>query len=212
MNDKTEAGMMMRFRAARAATVAALLAGTVGATSACNDGEVRFGPPGGLRIRGLATSTDICPLPPGVSATPAPAECATVSWQDDIFPKYFDAGTPYLCANSGCHEGPNDPTGVNMVPGDADASYIALAAFMNGGRPYFSENPDDAPYLMCNIDPATTVPLGSPMPRGPVVSPEHLEEIGLWVACGMVNDSMGGGVGGGGGGGGALGAGGAGGQ
>ncbi len=185
----------------------------LGATTACDDGAVRFGPPGGLRIRGVASVDDVCPLPGSVSPTPSAVECAASTWKGEIFPRFFDAGTPYLCANAGCHAGPDDPTGVNMVIGDAAASYSALANFSNGGRPYFSEDPADAPYLLCNIDAGTSVPYGSPMPKGPVVSSDDLAIIGLWVACGMVNDTVpGGGAGGGVGGMGAGGGGGAAGQ
>ncbi len=175
----------------------------------CDDGDVRFGPPGGLRIRGVTTVTAECPLPMGVPVDPTPAECATVAWggAQGIFAKYMDAGLPRgNCAAGGCHNGPNDPTGVNMAAGDPDVSWDALAAFSNGGRPYVSSDPNAAPYLMCNIDPATTVPYGSPMPKGPIYEPAELQEIGLWAACGMAKDGIaGGGVGGGGVGGGGVG-------
>lgn len=214
MNDTNEADHPMPIL-----TRSVVLIAVLGAITACDDGEVRFGPPNGLRIRGNATVTDACPLPAGVPAAPTPAECAAISWQNEIFPQFFDASPPmgagaYLCANNGCHAGPNDPTGVNMVIGDAAASYTALANFENGGRPYFSADAADAPYLLCNIDPNTTVFYGTPMPLGPVVTPEHLVRIGTWAACGMPNDSVpGGGPGAGGmGTGGSLGAGGAGGM
>jgi hypothetical protein len=158
----------------------------VAAASGCDDDKVRFGPPGGLRIRGAQTGV-ACPLPPGVSPNPTPAEC-TVSWANDVFPLFDETG-PYLCALGGCHNGPNDATGVNMVAGDEEGSYIALAAFVNGGRPYISPNAEDSPYLMCNIDPKTTAPYGTPMPDlSTVVSDADLQLIGLWAACGMEND------------------------
>lgn len=188
------------------------LVATAGFLTACNDGEVRFGPPGGLRIRGNVTVSEACPLPMGVSETPSAAECATVTWggPQGIFAKYMDAGLVRgNCAAGGCHNGPNDPTGVNMVAGDASLSYDALALFTNGGRPYVSTDAATEPYLMCNIDPGTSAPYGAPMPKGPIYEPMELQEIGLWAACGMSKDGdLGGGVGGGGG---ALGGGGAGG-
>jgi hypothetical protein len=170
-----------------ARTTLAILTAAV-LTVGCEDDKVRFGPPGGLRIRGGAQAGLACPLPAGVSPTPTPAECAAVSWANDVFP-LFDATGPYLCALGGCHDGPNDINGVNMVSGNEELSYQALAAFTNGGRPYVSPNVDDNPYLICNIDPMTTEPYGTPMPDlSMVVTPADLALIGTWAACGMVND------------------------
>lgn len=172
------------------ATRAVLLFSASLCVSACNDGEVRYGPPGGLRIRG---DDPACPPP---DLAPSQAECATVGWagSDGVFAKHFDADTAGACTLGPCHQGPDDPTGVNMVAGDAAASYAALAAFTagDGGYPYISTNLDDSPYLLCNINPQSAVIVGSIMPKGKSgYTPEALAEIELWVACGMENDAVG---------------------
>lgn len=142
---------------------------------ACLEGSVEFGPPNNLRLRGNA-SIEPCVLPEGADGSVCP------DWETEVFPLLDEK---YNCALSGCHLGPNDPTGVNMVKGDHVATHAALTAFTNNDRPYISETEPENAYLLCNIDPAAPVLIGSFMPRGEVISPEDLIIIGNWVACGM---------------------------
>jgi hypothetical protein len=170
----------------------------------CLEESVRFGPVGGLRVRG--TGDDVggasaCSLAPGTDTTICP------EWATAVFP-LFDKGGALRCGNSGCHEGPNDPTGVNMVAGDPAASYAALAAYQRDGRPYIKPNGADEAYLMCNVWRSAPVTIGVVMPLAGTTADEHLKIIGSWVSCGMLPE---GGIPGTGGGGAAGGAGGAGG-
>lgn len=151
------------------ALTTALLAG------ACLEGSVDFGPPNNLRLRGNA-SIEPCALPAGADGSVCP------DWETEVFPLFDEK---YKCALSGCHLGPNDPTGVNMVKGDAAATHAALSAFTRDDRPYVSDIEPENAYLLCNIDPSAPVLIGSFMPRGEVISEEDLITIGNWVACGM---------------------------
>ena len=49
---------------------AGLVSGLLLFATACDDGSVRFGQPGGLRIRGVAGAVGACPLPAGVPEAP----------------------------------------------------------------------------------------------------------------------------------------------
>lgn len=148
----------------------------------CLEDPVRFGPVGGLRVRGTGDDPgggSACALPPGVDTTLCP------EWATAVFP-LFDKGGELRCGNSGCHEGPNDPTGVNMVPGDAAASYAALAAYQRDGRPYIKPDGADEAYLMCNIWRGAPTTVGVIMPLADTTSDDHLNIIGAWVNCGML--------------------------
>src|SRR5690606_29459888 len=156
----------------RRASVFILLASS--ALFGCLEEPVRFGPVGGLRVRGTgndAGGAASCALPPTIDPTICP------DWTTDVFP-LFDKGGPLRCGNSGCHEGPNDPTGVNMVPGDAAASYAALAAYQRDGRPYIKANGADEAYLMCNIWRNAPVTVGVVMPFNATTEEAHLNVIG----------------------------------
>lgn len=171
------------------ATALLALAATLGV--GCLEDDVTYGPVGGLRIRG-EVAPDPCALPAGLDGPPA----VCPDWATDVFP-LLD-GT-YGCTLDGCHAGPNDPTGVNMVPGDADASYDALAAFVRGDRPYIAPNGQEEAYLLCNIDQNAPVRIGTLMPTtSPKIAGDDLITIAGWVACGMLKTGGTPGVGGGG--------------
>jgi len=154
----------------------AALALTVAVTAgACLEGSVDFGPPNNLRLRGQA-SVEPCGLPAGADGSICP------DWETEVFPLFDEK---YRCANSGCHQGPNDPTGVNMTKGDPIATHAALSAFTRDGRPYISEIEPENAYLICNIDLDSSVLIGTFMPKGESISDEDLITIGNWVACGM---------------------------
>jgi hypothetical protein len=145
--------------------------------SACLEGTVDFGPPNNLRRRGGDVEVARCQLPAGADGSVCP------DWTTEVFPLFDEK---YLCAENGCHLGPNDPTGVNMVKGDPTATHAALKAFTrDDGRPYISDDDPDSSYLLCNIDPNAPVIIGSIMPKGIVITPEDLITIGNWVDCGM---------------------------
>ncbi|MEM6786114.1 MAG: hypothetical protein AAF715_01245 [Myxococcota bacterium] len=150
-----------------------LLGGTIG-VAACLEGGVDFGPPNNLRLRG-EVQIEQCTIPE-MAGTRCP------DWTTEVFPLFDEK---YNCALSGCHLAPNDPTGVNMVKGDAIATHAALSAFDRDGRAYISDVDPTNAYLMCNIDPTQPVLIGSFMPRGQVIDDDDLTTIYDWVACGM---------------------------
>ncbi len=167
----------------------------------CEDDSTRFGPPGGLRVRGndQTNNSQPCPLPEGVSGDPCP------DWATEVFP-LFDG--KYGCTLDNCHSGSVGAASLTLYEGDASASYDAMAAYDNYGRKYFEENGQDSAYLMCNLsnDPQINFLLSSPMPIlteevTSLVVGEDLILVGNWVACGMLKQGGGGGQGGSGGGG-----------
>ena len=186
----------------RYAPFVALIALLAMALSACDSDVVRFGPALGLRIRGGDGEFSECPLPQGSTGDTCP------DWATEIFP-LFD-GPTYGCTLTTCHGGATEPI---MPAGDADQSYDALANYVNPQlpsvdgepRPYIEAGPypnDVNPsYLLCNINFADDVSLGSPMPKGfGALAGADLIAVGNWVACGMQKSTSlgagGGGVGG----------------
>jgi hypothetical protein len=158
----------------------------------CDDPDVRFGPVGGLRVRGGiggGDSGEACPYPPGTDETGATCP----SWNDVIFPMLDEDGL-YGCARDGCHGGAIGSNvgaaNLTMPPGDADGSYDALAAYTRGDRPYIGEGLQSTAYLLCNIwpespgriDPIMPIPLGDEVP---LFSGSDLVTVANWVACGM---------------------------
>lgn len=151
---------------------------TLAFVAGCLEDPPTFGPVGGLRLRGEVPA-EACALPAGVD--PAPTDCP--DWSTVVWPLLRDV---YNCSLNGCHLAPNDPTGVNLVPDDAGASYDALAAFVRGDRPYISETAPDTAYIMCNVDPGAPLRIGTLMPStSPKLAAADLDVVGRWVACGM---------------------------
>lgn len=169
------------------------------ATLACNDPEVRFGRPGGLRVRGGlggGSAADTCPYPPGTDETGATCP----DWATEVYP-LLDG--PYACTKDGCHLPPGGEFNLNIPTGDPDGAYDALADYKNGDRPYIGEDLQSTAYILCNIWTATDSKIGSFMPL-PGQGVTYIEDADLtlianWVACGMKRE--GGGTGGAGGGG-----------
>ncbi len=157
------------------------LAAAVAAPAACDDGDVRFGPPGGLRVRtdDAVGSSEPCPLPEGATGATCP------EWADAVFPAIFASET-YKCSADGCHGPGGTPSaGLTLYPDDADKTYDALAAYQNYGRPYVSEGEPAKAYLLCNLTNSPDVSLGTVMPPTALIEGEDLVLLGDWVACGM---------------------------
>jgi len=155
----------------------------------CQQDTTRFGPPGGLRVRGndQSNSSQSCPLPAESTGDPCP------DWATEIFP-LFDG--KYGCTLDNCHGGSIGAASLTLYEGDASASYDAMAAYENYGRKYFEENGQDSAYLMCNLsnDPQINFLLSSPMPiltEGvtSLVVGEDLILVGNWVGCGMLKEA-----------------------
>ena len=153
----------------------------------CDDDEVRFGPPGGLRV-----TSEACPLPPSSSASDCP------DWSTVVFP-ILEANS---CSAAGCHATAADNQPV-IVPGDPSTSYDNLAAYENYSRPYIQANRPDRAFVLCNLQPTFNFIDSFVMPPSGPIAAADLTVIGNWVACGM--QKFGGGVGGNGGSGGAVG-------
>ncbi|MSP25192.1 MAG: hypothetical protein EXR75_08510 [Myxococcales bacterium] len=159
------------------------LAVAVAASLGCDDAEVRFGPPGGLRIRtdGAVGSAKACPLPAGASG----AECP--EWADSVFPTIFDS-EKYRCSAKGCHSG-TPSAGLALFPGDPDKSYESMKAYENFGRPYISDLEPAKAYLLCNLTDEPKFSLGTVMPKNAALIEEtDLVLLGNWVACGMAKE------------------------
>lgn len=155
-----------------------LLVGLVGA-AACEEDQVRFGPPNNLRLRD-SKSIDPCPNPPGATGETCP------EWETEVFP-ILDSDK-VGCTAIGCHSEESPSKGLALYKGDAAKSYEAMSKYVNAaGRPYLKDvddqDPDKPPYLICNL---TANPLvGSRMPLGDPMSKEDLVVLGNWALCGM---------------------------
>lgn len=164
----------------------------------CNDPEVRYGPVGGLRVRGGGVDDgDACAYPPGTIEDATGAACP--SWQE-VYDIFEDPAVG--CTLSNCH-GVGSLFPPTMPEGDPDTAYQNMKAYLSAeGRPYVAENAQATAFLLCNIWQDAPTQIGSPMPRlgtagiAPI-SEADLATIGTWAACGMLPDG-GGGVGGGG--------------
>ena len=182
------------------------------AAAACLEDDVRYGPPGGLRIRGANQTGDegACPLPADIDPVACP------DWSTQIFPM-FDATGKFGCALDFCHGVPPGGASLYMPPGDPATSYDNMAAYAPFGRPYIGPDAQDTAYLICNLSSDPDVNLGTAVMPKIVAGVEglplgdDLKMIAEWVNCGMPKGASGG-VGGGGAAGGAGGAGGVGGQ
>lgn len=194
-----------RHRAARWAGRLIIVGGLSAATLGCDDPEVRYGPVGGLRVRGSGNEggggpSNACEIPPEADLATCP------DWATEVFP-LFDS-PQYACTSNICHGVGSDAAGLTMPAGDAAASYAAMANFTRDGRPYVSSSPEEAPYLMCNIWRDAPVQVGVLMPvvAGDIqlVEGADLGLIGNWADCGMPQEggaiagAGGGGMGGGG--------------
>ncbi|MBM4377184.1 MAG: hypothetical protein FJ095_19055 [Deltaproteobacteria bacterium] len=146
------------------------------AAAACDDGEVRFGPPNNLRFPDGGTG--ICPAPTGATGETCP------EWETDVFPMLENNSG---CTNKACHSEDKPSGGLALHEGDATKSYEALAAFKNqAGRPYVADadtvDPEAPPYMLCNV--TATPPIGPLMPPSGM-SDEDLVVLGNWALCGM---------------------------
>ncbi|MEQ9325612.1 MAG: hypothetical protein RIF41_40985 [Polyangiaceae bacterium] len=171
--------------------------GTLGAVAlGCNDPEVRYGPVGGLRVRGGGVDDgNACAYPPGTDETGTTCPPWT-----EVYAIFNDPAVG--CTLSNCH-GVGSLFAPTMPEDDPILGYENMKAYLSAeGRPYVSENAQNTAFLLCNIWQDAPTQIGSPMPRlgTPGIAPitaADLETIGNWVACGMLPDG-GGGVGGGG--------------
>ena len=166
----------------------------------CLEDDVRYGPVGGLRVRGSEGGGvgAPCSLPEGTDTMICP------SWEQTIFP-LFDV--TYGCTDETCHGSANGAANLTMPPGDPAANYDALALYKRGTRPYIG-TPDA--YLICNIWAASPEKVGTIMPiiGGDIVpfTLADLQTVASWAACnypeigGVVPQGGMGGVGGAGGG------------
>jgi hypothetical protein len=168
------------------------------------DTEVRFGPPGELRRPTGSDSEGACPIP---DESQNPAVCP--EWTDILQILSINYG----CADAICHGPDARPPLIDAA--DPSGTYEILKEYKtDDGRPYVSDNPDDDPWLMCNLSENPNVIIGAFMPKGnfTAVTGDNLVTIGQWVACGMQKSGGTAGTGGAGGGGSTTGAGGAGGN
>lgn len=148
----------------------------LGALVACEDDNVRFGPPNNLRPPGGGSVA--CPAPAGATGTVCP------EWETEVFPMLEEKSG---CTNKACHSEDKPSGGLALVEGDAAKSYEALAAFKNAaGRPYVADaekaDPEAPPYMICNV--TATPPVGPLMPPSGM-SDEDLVVLGNWALCGM---------------------------
>ena len=150
----------------------------------CEGDEVRFGQPGGLRVRGQDEGTGgtlaPCPL-----VDEGPLDVCP-DWEQDVFLPLLD--DKYGCTTEGCHGAVTFAKNLALAPGDAAASYDLMAKYESDltVRPYVQEDGQDAAYLLCNLNPDPAFLIGNKfMPIGPPVTQEDLVTIGNWARCGM---------------------------
>jgi len=149
----------------------------------CLEDTVRYGPVGGLRVRG-GTDDGVggnatCAYPEGTDVTGATCP----SWEQVIFPMF---NTTYGCTRDGCHGGVNGAANLTMPLDDADQSYLAMAEYKRGERPYIDAS---NAYLICNIwaqseqriNPLMPIPIGDEVG---LIEGEDLITISNWAACG----------------------------
>ena len=181
----------------------------IAASLGCLEEEYRFGPVGGLRVRGDADNTDACELPPGSEV----GECP--SYAGEVFPLL--ELPQYQCSASGCHGLPIGAAGLTMPAGDAQTSYDAMNDYTVGDRNYVA---GQNPYFMCNVWQQSPTRIGAlmPKPAGNYIPFTETDVVilGRWARCGYPDGgtpppSSGAGIAGAGGGAGGIGVGGAGG-
>ncbi len=164
------------------------------ALEACEDADVRLGPPNGLQGK-LPTDPEAtsdagagtCSTPnrdagPGGDAAPCP------TFTNDIFGTLMQPNV-WGCTVPTCH-GPAQPE-PNMV-GDASAVYETLTKYMGGnGRPYINPKCAEADQASFACDLAGATPScvkTGPMPVQTAINhmprPEELKKLTDWINCG----------------------------
>lgn len=161
--------------------------------------------------------TDACPYgPPGgpkppVSNCPdipqkSPAECATPkTWVNDVFPIIAtDAPDTAACGIATCHGNEKFYSRVFLPPDDALGTFNALTAYKGSQQyPYINPGNPAHSWILCNLEDPPGVGQVMPSPPG-VITPEQIDTIREWIACGAIYDGGGGGSSGAGGAGGGI--------
>lgn len=150
----------------------------------CLEDSVRFGPVGGLRVRGGDGTNTACSPPPGADGATCP-NYTTVIWP------LLNDDNIYACTKDGCHGGINGAANLTMPKDDPMGSYDAMAAYKRDERPYIglaSENP----YFICNVWPTSPERIDPimPIPTGNIklVSQADLVLLGNWAQCDFIED------------------------
>lgn len=159
----------------------------------------------------LADKSDNCPYgPPGGPKPPVSdcadipqKECATpITWLGDVYPIIgtVDVDTPG-CGIATCHGDKDFFRRVFLPPIDPKAAYDALTQYEGSQKyPYVNASDPAHSWMLCNLEDPPGVGQVMPSPPG-VITPEQIDIIREWLACGAQYDGGGSSSSGGGGGG-----------
>jgi hypothetical protein len=191
---------MLSTYAGRAALVLALpLVAAIGASTACSDDSVRYGPTSGLKGKspndqnvssGNASSTSSSGAEGGTGCTPPPADagadCPTFT---TMWTKYFSPQGVWGCGKAGCHAaGGQAPQ--PMVDQAATYTLLKTTAKVTGAPasnlPYINPSciEDTQSSITCNIAQKPKLCGVSAMPLTPPATPAALADLAKWVSCG----------------------------
>jgi hypothetical protein len=179
------------------------LMAAIGASSACSDNSVRYGPTSGLKGKspndqaissssGNTSSTSSSGSPEGGSGCTPPtadagADCPTFT---TMWTKYFSPTGEWGCGKIGCHVAGGQPPGPMT---DQAATYTVFKTTAKvstpadkAALPYINPGciEDTQSSITCNIALKPKLcGLGS-MPVTPPPSPASLADLAKWVSCG----------------------------